>query len=205
MAPYLESVKSFADVTITDAGVNTLEFLEAATGLLGLFDLLGSAAFVVVQKDIKGNITKVRTRYDAVPDKCATLEQLVINEKGEKKRTATEGLMWLIRGLSFTCKALQNAQANPEEQKLSVAFTKGYDDSLKKFHGYLVKQLFAVAMTACPYRKDFFVKLAADPNGGEPVPDDKLAEDLKSWLAGLESIVQRIEAFYAEGKYGEGL
>ncbi|KAH7924210.1 glycolipid transfer protein [Leucogyrophana mollusca] len=204
MAPYLESVKSFADVTVTDAGVDTLEFLEAATGLVGLFDLLGSPAFIVVQKDIKGNITKVRARYDAAPDKSATLEQLVENEKGEKKRTATEGLMWLIRGLSFTCKALQNAQANPKEEKLSLAFTKGYEDSLKTFHGFMVKQVFAIAMTSCPYRTDFFTKLANDPNGGPSVPDDKLTKDLDKWLAGLENIVQRIETFYAKGKHGEG-
>jgi len=89
MAPFLQSVKSFADVPVTDAGVDTLAFLEAAQGLVGLFDLLGSAAFSVVQADLKGNITKVRARYDAAPTQSSTLEQLVINEKGEKKATAT--------------------------------------------------------------------------------------------------------------------
>ena len=57
------------------------------------------------------SVQKVRARYDAAPSKSATLELLVENEKGEKKRTATEGLLWLLRGLEFTCKALQNAQA----------------------------------------------------------------------------------------------
>jgi hypothetical protein len=40
---------------------------------------------------------KVRTRYLAHPETSDTLEKLVENEKGEKKRTATEGLMWLLR------------------------------------------------------------------------------------------------------------
>jgi hypothetical protein len=40
---------------------------------------------------------KIRTRYEAAPAQSATLEQLVENEKGEKKRTATEGLLWLLR------------------------------------------------------------------------------------------------------------
>ena len=56
MAPYLDTVKvsvfsltfhpdkphstqSFADVPITDAGVDTLAFLEAAQGLVGLFGM----------------------------------------------------------------------------------------------------------------------------------------------------------------------
>ncbi|EGO00322.1 hypothetical protein SERLA73DRAFT_136112 [Serpula lacrymans var. lacrymans S7.3] len=203
MAPFLESVKSFADVPITDAGVDTLAFLEAATGLVGLFDLLGSTAFAVVQSDIKGNITKVRARYDAAPAQSVTLEELVKNEQGEKKRTATEGLMWLIRGLSFTCKALQNAQAN-QNHELVAAFTKGYEDSLKKFHNFVVKSIFSVAMKACPYRKDFYAKLAADPQGGPSVPEAKLHEELNEWLAGLDTIVKRIEAFFEKGGYGKG-
>jgi len=203
MAPYLESVKSFADVSVTDAGVDTLEFLEAADGVVGLFDVLGSAAFTVVQSDLKGNIAKVRARYDAAPAQSATLEQLVENEKGEKKRTATEGLMWLLRGLSFTCKALQNAQANQTEE-LSVAFTKAYDVSLKKYHNFVVKGVFAVAMKACPYRADFYAKLASDPSGGPSVASERLSEDLNKWLAALDSIVKRMEAFYEKGGHHKG-
>lgn len=84
-----------------------------------------------------------------MPAQSATLELLVESEKGEKKRTATEGLMWLLRGLSFTCKALQNAQANTSEE-LSVAFSKSYDASLKKFHNFVVKGIFAVRWRSGP-------------------------------------------------------
>ncbi|KAH9929553.1 glycolipid transfer protein [Epithele typhae] len=201
MAPYLET--SFADVLITDAGVDTLAFLEASQGVVGLFDLLGSAAFAAVQADLKGNITKLRARYDAAPDKSATLELLVENEKGEKKRTATEGLMWLLRGLSFTCKALQSAQADATEE-LSVAFSKAYEATLKKFHNFIVKGVFTVAMKACPYRADFYSKLAADPAGGDAVPADKLNEELNKWLAALANIVARMEDFYEKGGHNKG-
>ncbi|KAG6900718.1 hypothetical protein C0993_003744 [Termitomyces sp. T159_Od127] len=203
MAPYLETVKSFADVPITDAGVDTLAFLEAADGLVGLFDLLGSAAFSVVQNDLKGNIAKVRARYHAVPSLSVTLEELVENEKTEKKRTATEGLLWLLRGLSFTCKALQNSQANKTEE-LAAAFTKSYEGTLKKFHNFVVKGIFAVAMKACPYRSDFYNKLAADPSGGQPASQEKLDQELDRWLAALDVIVTRVEAFYEKGGYGKG-
>ncbi|TRM70217.1 glycolipid transfer protein domain-containing protein [Schizophyllum amplum] len=204
MAPYLERVKSFADVPVTDAGVDTLQFLEACEGLVGLFDLLGSAAFSVVQSDLRGNITKLRTRYDAFPAQSGTLEQLVESEKGEKKRTATEGLMWLLRGLSFTCKSLQNAQAD-KTQELAPAFTKGYEGSLKQFHNFVVKGVFSVAMKACPYRKDFYEKLAADPAGGAPASQETVDAELDKWLAALDAIVKRMEDFYAKGGYGKGL
>lgn len=74
-----------------------------------------------------------------------TLEKLVENEKGEKKRKATEGLLWLLRGQSFTCKALQNAQANAEEE-LPAAFLKSYDVTLKPFHNFVVKGIFSVSV-----------------------------------------------------------
>lgn len=86
---------------------------------------------------------KVRARYEKTPTLSNTLEKLVENEKGEKKRTATEGLMWLLRGLQFTCTALQNAQANASEE-LADAFKKSYDGTLKAFHNFVVKGVFSV-------------------------------------------------------------
>ncbi|KAF4621369.1 hypothetical protein D9613_000314 [Agrocybe pediades] len=203
MAPYLETVKSFADVPVTDAGVDTVAFLEAADGLVGLFDLLGSAAFSVVQSDLKGNITAshIPLCMKALQSNIKTIEK---NEKGEKKRTATEGLMWLLRGLSFTCKALENAQKNKSEE-LATAFSNSYEATLKKFHNFVVKGIFAVAMKACPYRADFYAKLAADPAGGPPASQEKLNEELDKWLAALSSIVARVQAFYEKGNYAKGL
>jgi len=66
-----------------------------------------------------------------------------MHEKVEKKRTATEGLLWLLRGLEFTLKSLKNLQENKTEE-LSAAFTKGYEGSLKQFHNFVVKGIFAV-------------------------------------------------------------
>lgn len=84
-------------VKIDDAGINTTDFIETAESLVKLFDLLGSSAFAIVQKDMTGNIEKIRTRQKAFPAQCDTLEGLVKGEAVEKKRTATEGLMWLLR------------------------------------------------------------------------------------------------------------
>jgi hypothetical protein len=90
-------------------------------------------------------VQKVRARYASHPSESETLESLVENEfKTEKKRTASEGLMWLLRGLNFTGQAMQNAQANPSEE-LSAAFTKSYDNTLKKFHNFVVKGIFSVS------------------------------------------------------------
>ncbi len=59
-------------------------------------------------------------------------------------------------------------------------------------------------MKACPYRADFYAKLAADPSGGPAASQEKLNEELDKWLSALADIVARMEAFYEKGAYGKG-
>ncbi|EUC59183.1 glycolipid transfer protein HET-c2, partial [Rhizoctonia solani AG-3 Rhs1AP] len=98
MSNFIQSLKkSFVDVPVTDEGVDTASFLDASDGVVELFNHFNSAAFTPVQSDIKGNIAKVRARLESHPTESVTLEKLIVNEKSEKKQTATEGLMWLLR------------------------------------------------------------------------------------------------------------
>ncbi|ETS63921.1 hypothetical protein PaG_02248 [Moesziomyces aphidis] len=189
--------RSFADVP-TEGGVDTAAFLEACEGLVKLFDLLGNTAFKVVQNDMNGNIAKVNTRLAQTGvEKSGTLEKLVQNEGpgGTSKRPATEGLMWLLRGLDFTAQAMRNSVNNKNEE-LATSFTSAYGTTLRPHHGMLIRPVFALAMKACPYRKDFYAKL------GEP--QSKVDEELEKWLAALEKIVAHMKAFYASGKYDKG-
>ncbi|GAA5848192.1 hypothetical protein JCM8547_004438 [Rhodosporidiobolus lusitaniae] len=193
---YISSVKkSFVDVPVTDAGVDTVQFLEATEGLIKMFDLLGNPSFAIVQNDMNGNVAKIRARYDAAPAQSATLEQLVENEKGEKKRTATEGLLWLLRGLKFTQVALTRSQADKNEE-LADSFSKAYEQTLKKYHSFVVKPIFALAMKACPYRKDFYAKLGP--------PEAPVDEELSKWNAALGDIIVRLEKFYEAGNHAKG-
>lgn len=121
-------------------------------------------------------------------------------------------LIFHIRGLNFTKLALQNSQADANEE-LSVSFNKSYDATLKKYHGIMVRPVFAVrvhtpnfivlclipssihqlAMKACPYRNDFYTKLG---------PKDKVDAEFGPWLNSLDVILKRMNAFYASGTYG---
>ncbi|GAB5593124.1 hypothetical protein Unana1_08024 [Umbelopsis nana] len=188
--------RSYADVD-TSNGIDTNQFLEASEGLVKMFDLLGSSAFSVVQSDMTGNIKKIRDRFLTNPTANNTLENLCATEAPEKKRTATEGLLWLTRGLDFTAKALRRSLADPSEE-LNVSFTKSYEVTLKKFHSFVVRPVFSLAMKACPYRKDFLEKLGGD--------NDKTKQQMDSWLNALEQIVARIHAiFQAHPEYIKGM
>jgi hypothetical protein len=109
----------------TEPGIDTSQFIEATEGVIKLFDLLGSSAFLIVQNDMKGNVKvsrdacvvnlskedatlslpplttnqKIQDRLLSNPALNGTLQDLVKNEgaPGDKKRVATEGLMWLLR------------------------------------------------------------------------------------------------------------
>lgn len=59
-------------------------------------------------------------------------------------------------------------------------------------------------MKACPYRADFYAKLAEDKSGGPPASQEELNQQLNKWLAALEAIVKRMEEFYAKGKHDKG-
>ncbi|PMD63042.1 glycolipid transfer protein HET-C2 [Hyaloscypha bicolor E] len=183
--------KSFADVPVDkekDNAISTTEFLEAAESLTTLFDVLGSVAFTPVKSDMLGNVKKIRDRQLAAPAESATLQDLVLNELKTKKHTATEGLVWLVRGLDFTSIALsQNLAAASEE--LSTSFRAAYGTTLKPHHSFMVKPIFSAAMSACPYRKDFYAKLSGEGD------EEKVQEELKTWLAALERIIAILKGF----------
>lgn len=192
-----EMKRSFADVSINENNeIDTAEFLEAAESLVKLFDLLGSSAFAVVQNDMNGNIKKIREYFLANPEKAKTLQGLILSEAGTKSKTATQGLLWLCRGLQFTAQALQDTIDNPSKE-MSETFTSGYNKTLVKYHSFIVKPIFKMAMKACPYRKDFFAKLGSD--------QAKVDAQLKTWLAALQKINDINFAFFASGKYDKGL
>ncbi|KAJ5626224.1 hypothetical protein N7510_002533 [Penicillium lagena] len=202
--------KSFADVPIdaaNDDGISTTEFLEAAESLTTLFDLLGSKAFLPVKNDLLGNIKvrcpsppptpastsnpkiqKVRERQLAAPAESETLQALVLNELKAGKHTATEGLLWLVRGLDFTAQALRHNLDNSAVE-LSNSFREAYGGTLKPHHSFVIKPIFSAAMSATPYRKDFYAKMGDD--------QAKIATAMNREVQALEKVVAILKTFQA--------
>ncbi|KAI0311787.1 glycolipid transfer protein [Amylostereum chailletii] len=197
MPPKFETVKSFVDVPVTADGVETASFLEAADGLMDLFDLFGSVVFGFVQTDLRNNIAGVRARYAAHESDSATLECLVKHEAqtqaGERHGTAC--LVRLVRGLAFTCKALQEVQSDPQAE-LHTCFRRSYDVVLKHHHSFVIRSVVTLAIRAVPHRADFYASIS---QGGDV---HKLDTELAKWLVALEAIVVRLSAFLSNGNYG---
>ncbi|KAK9783728.1 putative Glycolipid transfer protein domain-containing protein [Seiridium cardinale] len=181
--------QSFTTVPVDsekDNAVATVQFLDAADSLTTIFDALGSVAFSPVKNDLIGNIKKLRERLLAAPAESETIQALVLNELKTKKHVATEGLVWLVRGLDFTCIALSQ-NVNSETEELADSFRAAYGATLKPHHSFLIKPVFSAAMSACPYRKAFYEKLGSDP--------EKVKAELRPYLKSLDNIVAILKGF----------
>jgi hypothetical protein len=91
----------------------------------------------------------------------------------------------LDSGLDFTVQALRHNL--DKETELSVSFREAYGNTLKPHHSFVVKPIFSAAMSATPYRKDFYEKLGSD--------SDKVNAALKREVEALENIVATLNAF----------
>ncbi|KAL9026079.1 MAG: hypothetical protein Q9196_005205 [Gyalolechia fulgens] len=229
--------KSFVDVPVDTSNNNaipTADFLEAAESLTTLFDLLGSIAFTPVKNDMLGNVKvspshpaplpqtknpqtdpsqKVRDRLLSSPSDSSTIQSLVRTELAQKKHSATEGLLWLVRylpplvpfspprintahrGLDFTSQALRHSRATPTAE-LSTSFRTAYTSTLKPHHSFLVKPVFSAAMSATPYKKDFYAKMAGSGD------EERAKAELGRWLDALEGQVGVLKGFMEkEGRW----
>ncbi|KII86155.1 hypothetical protein PLICRDRAFT_93649 [Plicaturopsis crispa FD-325 SS-3] len=199
MAPYFETVKSFADVPVTSDGVDTLQFLEAADGLVTLFDLLGSSVFAFVQHDMQGNISGLRERHGQHPPRSNTLQALVESEKSDGHGYACGCLVRLVRALTFTHIALEHTLANPSTP-LHLSFRHAYDEVLKKHHGWGVRGVIYIALRSTPTRPVFLARLSqAPPDQGPPAHFEPA---LERWLEGLGKVVQGVRAWLEDGGWG---
>ncbi|CAI8026676.1 Glycolipid transfer protein [Geodia barretti] len=157
-------------------------------------DVLGSTAFMPVKSDINGNIQRLQTQYDTAPDQFPTLQSIVDSEisagtnKGSK--SCTVGLLWLKRALEFICVFLESAVGGEED--LVKCANKAYDESLRKYHGWIVKGIFSVAVRAVPYHKDFVTALKKDAS----VSSETLYSDMQAALTPLRETINELNRFY---------
>lgn len=91
-------------------------------------------------------------------------------------------------GLDFTAQALRH-NVNNTASELSVSFKEAYGGTLKPHHSFLVKPIFSAAMSATPYRADFYKKLGDD--------NAKVTSELDKEVAALEKNVEILKAFQA--------
>ncbi|XP_053385602.1 pleckstrin homology domain-containing family A member 8-like [Mercenaria mercenaria] len=191
---------SFMDLKIADdAGIPVEPFLDSCKNMLPIFDKLNSTAFAPVKMDFQGNIRKVRTKYSVHPEEFTTLQSIIHHEISKKQQhlasSATMALLWMKRSLEFIAGFL--AEIKKGEENLGVAASNAYAASLKPFHGWVVRGVFAVAVKALPYRSTFLSLL--NPNEGdvdEQAYISSLMTDIDAFCCASDVVVKILDDFF---------
>ncbi|XP_046860058.1 pleckstrin homology domain-containing family A member 8-like isoform X2 [Xenia sp. Carnegie-2017] len=136
----------FTDINmLKNNHIPTKPFLLACNSILPIFDVLGRTAFAPVKMDISGNIKKLTSKYDNDPTSCSTLQAMIGVEIHSNtcnvKNSATDALLWLKRALEFTNVFL--LEINKGERELVVVASNAYSKTLRKYHGWMVRGMFA--------------------------------------------------------------
>ncbi|VDM59856.1 unnamed protein product, partial [Angiostrongylus costaricensis] len=148
---------------LEDGKIPTEPFLSACQGIADFVGFLGTA-FLPVKADINSNVVKVRTRYEKDRIRQHFLQDLIdidLKDNGGRLGYATEGLLWLKRGLEFMLEMLtlmvQEYNSSTDKRKtdnLVGVINTAYERSLKRHHGFMSKQLFKTILKAVALGKE---------------------------------------------------
>lgn len=153
----LDKWKALADCS---GGVKGKEFVEAAQAIITIFDLINGMG--IPKGDMEGNATTLgkNLKEGQTVEACVEAELAAGNLKklvGDGK-TSTCALLWLVRALYFI-HGLLKALIEDKDKTLKDCVLAGYETSLKPHHGFVTKNIFAVAVKAAPSREAFIAKV----------------------------------------------
>ncbi|GLT71407.1 hypothetical protein SLA2020_434280 [Shorea laevis] len=143
----------------------TKPFLEVCKQILPVIDKFGGA-MALVKTDIGGNITRLESKYSSNPSEFNHLYSMVRAEVAAKTAngaSCTSGLLWLTRAMDFLVELFRNLLQH-KDWAMSQACSDSYCKTLKKWHGWLARSSFTVAMKFAPDRKKFMEVIGGSGN-----------------------------------------
>ncbi|XP_072365472.1 pleckstrin homology domain-containing family A member 8 isoform X3 [Scyliorhinus torazame] len=192
----------FTDIEFEeDNGIPTLPFLESCYAIVPVLDKLGPTVFAPVKLDFVGNIKKINQKYIADSIRFTTLQKIVLYEletdEATVRNSATEALLWLKRGLKFLKGFLE--EVNNGEKDIQKALNTSYGRTLRQYHGWVVRGVFALALRAAPFYEGFMAALAV--NEGDEQKEafyEGMQRDLNQYLPAMGKQIEILDALYEE-------
>ncbi|XP_059480150.1 glycolipid transfer protein [Neocloeon triangulifer] len=179
--------------------IDTLEFLEAAKGVVTLIDLFGTI-FSVVKLDMNGNITKLTKQYQKSPSNHSTLHDMIIAEKQQGGIFATDALLWLKRALHFFqvfLEAILKDSENGEKvENVSPHLTVAYQTTLERYHNFIIRKTFGFLCSKCPNRSKLVLTMSKGVEGRE----EAVIRDLAPVVTSLKQTIAIIDQLYLDNE-----
>ncbi|XP_034030902.1 pleckstrin homology domain-containing family A member 8 isoform X2 [Thalassophryne amazonica] len=192
----------FSDIRLDDDnGIPTQDFLDSCYAIVPVLDKLGSTVFAPVKMDFVGNIKKIHQKLMSDPDRFPTLQSIVMHEVetnvAQVRNSATEALLWLRRGLKFLMEFL--SEINAGEQDIHGALNNAYGKTLRQYHGWVVRGVFALALRAAPTYQSFTAALVSKE--GDELKSgfsSSMHRDLSRYLPAMQKQLTILDALYEE-------
>uniref|UniRef100_A0A8C5MQJ5 Pleckstrin homology domain-containing family A member 8 n=1 Tax=Leptobrachium leishanense TaxID=445787 RepID=A0A8C5MQJ5_9ANUR len=189
----------FSDIILEENdGIPTECFLDSCYAVVPVLDKLGSTVFAPVKMDFVGNIKKINQKYITNKVEFATLQKIVLYEVNgnvsQVRNSATEALLWLKRGLKFLCEFLNQLKSG--ETNIQVALSNAYGKTLRQYHGWVVRGVFALALRAAPSYNGLVSALTVKEGSGTFF--DAMQRDLGIYLPAMEKQLCLLDTLYEE-------
>ncbi|XP_028281995.1 pleckstrin homology domain-containing family A member 8 [Parambassis ranga] len=192
----------FSDIRLDDDnGIPTQEFLDSCYAIVPVLDKLGSTVFAPVKMDFVGNIKKIHQKLMSNPESFPTLQSIVLHEAetnvARVRNSATEALLWLRRGLKFLKEFL--SEVNAGQQDIQGALNNAYGKTLRQYHGWVVRGVFALALRAAPSYQSFTAALVSKE--GDELKSgftSGMHRDLGVYLPAMEKQLAILDVLYEE-------
>ncbi|XP_026529371.1 pleckstrin homology domain-containing family A member 8 [Notechis scutatus] len=192
----------FNDIKLfDDGGIPTEEFLNSCYEIVPVLDKLGPTVFAPVKMDFEGNIKKINQKYITNKEDFCTLQKIVLHdlstEVAQIRHSATQALLWLKRGLKFLKEFLTELKNG--EKNIQTALNKSYSKTLRQYHGWVVRGVFALALRASPTYAGFVAALSlAECENQEEAFYHGIQRDLNIYLPAMEKQLNILDALYEE-------
>ncbi|XP_022872400.1 glycolipid transfer protein 1-like isoform X3 [Olea europaea var. sylvestris] len=107
-------------------------------------------------KHVKSEEGRLENKYLSNPTQYNHLYSMVQEEAKTAKGSSScaDGLLWLTRAMDFLVGLFRNLLEH-QDWSMSQACSDSYGKTLKKWHGWLARSSFTVAMKLAPDRKKF--------------------------------------------------
>ncbi|KAJ1102195.1 hypothetical protein NDU88_007248 [Pleurodeles waltl] len=188
-------------VLLEEDGIPTQLFLDSCYAIVPVLDKLGPTVFAPVKMDFVGNIKKINQKFITQKEEFHTLQSIVLHEVANNvagvRNSATEALLWLKRGLKFLKEFLTEVKNG--EKNIDTALSIAYGKTLRQYHGWVVRGVFALALKAAPTYDNFAAALAVAEDGAWKHDFERaMQRDLGIYLPAMGKQLDLLDTLYEE-------
>ena len=177
------------------ASMNSTNLLQGYKELYKFFYLMGSV-FESVAREVLSKVTVLETFLSGDhSQQYRTVQSMIEYETNNSLSNGSKTLLQLHRGLGFIAEFTGKMEVLEDETELGPTAERVYEDTLMKYHSWLVQKTAKIALGLLPTKKELIMKIVPD---FEPEKVEKVREDFPIAVKEMKETFVRVEEIYRE-------